>query len=959
MEGHGGTLEKFIGDAMMAVFGVPVLHEDDAWRAACAAVALVEAMAPLNEELETEYGTQLALRIGINTGEVVTGTEERLVAGDAVNLAARLEQAAGPGEILLGAETFTIVRRAVVAEAMGPLELKGKLAPVPAWRLVSVQDGTPRELRQDVPMVGRRAELTRLLDTFERVQHDRSCALVTIVGAAGVGKSRLAAEFVDSVDGPAVVRGRCVSYGEGITYWPVVPVLRQLEPRFPSLSLDERVLATLHGLLGSEETTDSTEEIAFSVRRLLEAAAREQPLVCVFDDIQWGEPVFLELIEQVTALSRDAPLLLCCIARDDLLERHPGWGGGHLNTTTITLEGLSRDETDTLIDYITGDTPPPLSLRERIRETAEGNPLFVEEMMGLLRDAPEGDVSVPSTIQSLLASRLDQLEPAERAVLQCGAIGGRTFHRGAVQMLAHEETQLGSCLAALVRKELIRPDTPQFAGEEAYRFRHLLIRDAAYETLPKASRAELHERFADWLGPHASALVEPDEVLGYHLEQAYGYRLQLWPLDERARDIGRRASELLAAVGTRALGRGDVGAASRLLGRALVLCPEEDPAVALRLDSSLALFLSGEFSAAGELAIDAATRAAAADDHPGELRSRLAAARIAVQMPREDAAEEPSVELLALAARARPVFTRAGDEVGLTDAWVATAWAELIRCRWAAMLEAVEHALVHARRAGYVRLERELPAWKGTALFYGPTPVGDVLAWHEQAQPQHTMALNERAVLQAMQCRFGEARALLAEAEARATELGETVWSAGGRMSAWEVETLARDAAAAARAARRACELLEQLGDTAFLPSAAGQLAASLYSLDQHDEADHWAQTAEDLASGDDVVSQMLWRQVRAKLLARGGSFADAERLAGEAVGLGDGTDMLNARANALVDLAEVCALTGRAEDWHARLQQALGLYEQKGNLASAASARARLAELRTTQPLVTGPATD
>ena len=432
-------------------------------------------------------------------------------------------------------------------------------------------------------MVGRRAELTRLLDTFERVQHDRSCALVTIVGAAGVGKSRLAAEFVDSVDGPAVVRGRCVSYGEGITYWPVVPVLRQLEPRFPSLSLDERVLATLHGLLGSEETTDSTEEIAFSVRRLLEAAAREQPLVCVFDDIQWGEPVFLELIEQVTAL---AGTLRSCSAALRVMTCWNGTPAGaarHPNTTTITLEGLSRDETDTLIDYITGDTPPPLSLRERIRETAEGNPLFVEEMMVCCATPPRATSRCrPRSRRS--CSRLDQLEPAERAVLQCGAIGGRTFHRGAVQMLAHEETQLGSRLAALVRKELIRPE------RLSSRARRPIASDTCSSATRRTRRSRRrHARSCTSASPtgsgrHASALVEPDEVLGYHLEQAYGYRLQLWPLDERARDLGRRASELLAAVGTRALGRGDVGAASRLLGPALALLPGRRSSGRSRLD---------------------------------------------------------------------------------------------------------------------------------------------------------------------------------------------------------------------------------------------------------------------------------------------------------------------------------------------------------------------------------------
>jgi len=951
VEHHGGTVEKFVGDAVMAVFGVPVLHEDDAWRATQAAAALREATASLNEELAREYGTRLALRIGVNTGEVVTGTNERLATGNAVNLAARLEQAAAPDEILIGAETLALVRPAVVAEPLPPLTVKGKAAPVTAWRLVAVHGENARERRLDVPLVGREGELHRLLDAFEHALHDRSCALVTILGAAGVGKTRLAHEFLASLDGAAVVRGRCVSYGEGITYGPVVEVVRQLEPRLPHLSLDPRVLGTLQALLGTKETMDSTEEIAFAVRKLLESAARQLPLVCVFDDIQWGEPAFLELIEQVAALSRDTPLLLCCIARRELLEQHPGWGGVNPNATTVALDGLSDDETETLIEHVAANEPLPAALRERIREAAEGNPLFVQEMIGLLRDAPAGDMAVPPTIQALLAARLDQLDPSERAVLQRGAIEGRVFHRGAVQALAPEEKEVGARLAALVRKELLRPDRTDLTGEDAYRFRHVLIRDAAYETLPKRVRAELHERFADWLGQRASELVEPDEVLGYHLEEAYRYRLELRPLDDRGRGLALRASERLAAAGARALGRNDVGAALKLLRRALALRPDDDPAVALRLDLSQALFLSGEFAAAADLANEAATRAA--DDHASELRARLAAARIAVQMPHE-AGKEPSTELLALAEQARPVFAAVGDEVGLTDAWVATAWAELIRCRWAAMLAAVEHALQHARRAGYVRWERELPVWKGTALFYGPTDVDDVLRWYEQEQPQHAMALNERAVLEAMRRHFDEARALLAAADAAAAERGEAVWRAGGGMAAWEVETLAGDANAAEVAARDTCALLEELGDTAFRSLAAGQLAASLYALGRFDESQAWTQSAEELSSTDDAVSQMLWRQVRAKLLARNGRHADAERLAREAVELSQATDMLNWQANALGDLAEVYVITGRLDDGRAQLEQAVALYEQKGNLVSGAKARSTLAELTEARPLVT-----
>jgi tetratricopeptide (TPR) repeat protein len=366
----------------------------------------------------------------------------------------------------------------------------------------------------------------------------------------------------------------------------------------------------------------------------------------------------------------------------------------------------------------------------------------------------------------------------------------------------------------------------------------------------------------------------------------------------------------------------------------------------LTIDLSQALYLAGEFSEAVELATEAAGRAAVAGDQAGELRAQLAAARIAVQMPRDDAAGEPSAELLELAEQARPIFARADDEVGLTEAWVASAWAELIRCRFAAMLDAVERALEHAHRAGYVRWERELPVWKGSALFYGPTRVDEVLRWFEQEQPQHPMALNERAVLEAMRSRFAEARALLAAADTQAEEFGEAVWAAGGGISAWEVETLAGEPAAAESVARRTCQRLEQLGDTAFRATAAGQLAASLYALGRFEEADRWTQTAEELASSDDVTSNMLWRQVRAKLLARGGHHADAERLAREAVGLGEETDMIHWHANALTDLSQVYVLAGRPEDGRVQLEQALVLYERKGNVVSAANTRSALVEL-------------
>jgi tetratricopeptide (TPR) repeat protein len=772
------------------------------------------------------------------------------------------------------------------------------------------------------------------------------------VGAAGVGKSRLVAEFLGALDGAAVIQGHCLSYGDGITYWPVIEVVRQLRPRLEELVQDPRVLMTLRGILGADQTVSSTEEIAWAVRKLLEAVAAERPVLCVLDDVNWGEETFLDLVEQVTALARDVPLVVICMARPELLDRRPGWGGGSLNATNVLLEPLSDNDTDTLIDELLGDVPLEPTVRERIREGAEGNPLFVEEMIAMLRDAPDREISVPATIQALLASRLDQLAPAERAVLERGAIEGRVFHRSSVQALASEALSLGTVLASLVRKDLVRPYTAQLPAEDAYRFRHALIREAAYDALPKASRAELHERLARWLEERSTDVVEADEVLGYHLEQAHRYRHELAPGDLGARPLAARASRLLAAAGGRALARNDVGAALNLFERALALRPDPDPAVSLRLDLAEVLFLSGQFAEAADVARETAERADDAGDEVGRLRAQLTGARITALTPREESAgEAPTRALLALAAEARPVFARAGDDVALTEAWVASAWAELIRCRWASMLEAVERALEHAGAAGHVRWERELPVWKGTALFYGPTPVLEVLRWHEREHPRHVIALRQQGVLEAMRGRFEEARALLAAGDAAAEELGQTIWLAVGGMTEWEVEMLAGDASAAERSVRASCQLLEELGDTGYRATGTGRLAESLCVLGRFDEAEHVTQVAEGLSGPDDLVSQALWRQVRAKLLARAGRHAEAERLAREAVALVEQTDMLDSHAHALADLAQVLALAGRVDPAEEELERALTCFERKGNAVLAAKTRADLTALREPAP--------
>ena len=686
---HGGSVEKFIGDAVMAVFGVPVLHEDDALRAVRAAIEMQDALPELG----------LQARIGVMTGEVVTGTAERLATGDAVNVAARLEQAAQPGEVLIGKPTLALVRDAAEVVPVQRLELKGKAEPVPAYRLLRVRD-TP-ERRHEARFVGRQRELASVRDALERVQAEQRCELVTILGGAGVGKSRLVAEVLASVEA-TVVRGRCLPYGEGITYWPVVEVLKQLNVRPP----DQAAALAIRALLGESQAVTSAEEIAWAFRKTLEHAAAGQPLVVVVDDIQWGEETLLDLIEHVALLSSDASILLLCMARPELSERRPTW------PVTLRLEPLDDEHVDALIPERI-----PSELRDKIARAAGGNPLFIEEMLAMAGDA-KGEVIVPPTMQALLAARLDQLDTAERSVLERGAIEGEVFHRGAVQALGPEETQVTPRLAALVRKELIRPDTPLLAIEDGFRFRHLLIRDAAYDALPKATRADLHERFASWLEQHGTELVELDELLGYHLEQACRYRNELgFTPDDKVMAAGRRR---LTAAGLRANLRQDYGAAVSLLERAATLVPPGEVDLALETELGQALLWIGRGDDALRRADSLAERASAAGNRLGELCGRIQAGVLRLTVEPEGSAEK----LSALVEQALPVFQAAGDDMALYVAYSATA--EVSRhagAAWDGRTGGLRAGL-RPRSAGGPPYR---PAAHGVALararFFGTTPV--------------------------------------------------------------------------------------------------------------------------------------------------------------------------------------------------------------------------------------------
>jgi predicted ATPase len=524
--------------------------------------------------------------------------------------------------------------------------------------------------------------LQGLRDAFERAAADRSCQLFTILGSAGVGKSRLVAEFLAAADA-RVVRGRCLSYGEGITYWPVNEILKQLAT-LPG----GNAARPLRSLLGETEEPASAEEIAWGFRKLLEQEAQAWPLVCVFDDLHWGEETLLDLVEHIADLSRDAPLLLLCMARPELLERRSSWGGGKWNATTVLLEPLDASETEQLLSEL-GEVPE--ELHARIVRVAEGNPLFLEETAALVRDSGGEGLEVPPTIQALLAARLDQLEPAERSVLERGSIEGRTFHRGAVAALSDGGGEIDRRLVALVRKELVRPERAQLAGDDAYRFRHLLIRDAAYDALPKAVRADLHRRFAAWLEQNGLDLVELDEILGYHLEQAARYLDELGRGD---RGLALAAGERLAVGGRRAMHRGDFRAGAALLERSLELTRSHRLDVHLEVELAQSLIFTN--TARGlEIAEAATRRAEAAGDEAG-----AAHARAVLGVLRMNAVPGSTDQLERAAHAALPLLEAAGDNEGLRDAWLALSWVANMRCSFEECASATEQAIKHARAAG-------------------------------------------------------------------------------------------------------------------------------------------------------------------------------------------------------------------------------------------------------------------
>ena len=808
VERHGGTVENYVGDAVMAVFGIPVAHEDDALRAVRAAAEMREEGVALRGELRRERGIDLAVRIGVNTGEAVTGASAAagsFTAGDSVNVAARLEQAAAPDDILLGSATLRLVRDAVDAEPVAPLTVKGKSAALEAYRLLAVgADAVGRAQRPRAPMVGRQRERRRLLDAFHRAVADRSCQLVTVLGAAGIGKSRLVAEVLETIDGAATVAaGRCLPYGDGLTWWPLVEALGAglLDQ---AAAEDEPAAARVRELLRPAGEPVAPEEALWAVRKVLEALARRRPLVLVVDDLQWAEPTFIDLVEHVAEWTRDAPLLLLNMARPELLEARPGWGRGKLKATTVLLEPLPETDARSLMGHLVGPARLGESTVARILALAEGNPLFVEEVVAMLIDdgvlsSREGDgssapelsaIAVPPTIQALIAARLDRLGPGERTVIEAASIEGKEFARDRVQALVGDGggEHVDVHLRALVRKDLIRPVG---ASEDTFRFRHQLIGDGAYSGMPKQLRADLHERFADRLDAGSPAVPAADELLGHHLERAVLLRRELGASEAATAELAARASTNLRAAGQRAAQRDDP-ASVRLLERAVALTPQADRAPIL-VELARGLERVGDLEGCAAAAAAALELARANDDRRTAARAR--AVNLEVTMYRWNG----ETDVASLDAATVPVLDELeglGDDEGITWVLLLRGWINGDHFEQAAGY--LERALAVAERIGDRKAAAFAVGNLGLITLFGPVTATEGI---ERCRALHRRVADHRitparllcyeAVLHAMQGRIDHARALHAQADDIITDIANPWLSANTGFGRWVLEMLA------------------------------------------------------------------------------------------------------------------------------------------------------------------------
>ncbi len=961
VEAYGGTVVQLLGDGVLCAFGVPRVAEDDAIRAVRAAVGIQHAYREFARAERALIG-DVGLRVAVNTGEVVVTDDYAAGIGDPLNVAARLQQEARDGDVLVSESTRRLVSELVTLERVGTFALKGRAESVTAYRVVSLERPAGASA---TPFVGREDELRRVMAVYDAAVANRRARLAVVLGSPGLGKSRLVGEVTRRLGDRAIVlTAQCDATGGG-TFAPIAKALRArlgadgstsgdalraaIEGALPGDDAERsRLAGGIAALLGG--TPSSPEETFFVVRRFLSALAATQPVVLAIDDLHWAEPLLLDLTEHLIQWSTDVPLLVLAAARPELRDARSALTvPGGLVTDVVTLAGLDAGAATRLAANVIGAGELPAAVAGRVLAASEGNPLFVGELVRMLvADGAlkrEGDrwtagvevarLEMPPTIQALLAARIERLRPEERAVLERASIVGRQFSRAAVtHLLPREAGDLDARLEALRRSELIEPDTGWYLGEPALRFHHVLIRDAAYRRLLKNTRAELHARFADWLEERVAGSVEHDETIGWHLEQAHQHLRELGPVDAQGQTLGERASRHLAAAGRRALARDDVSLAAGLLGRALDRLDSSDPARAdLTLDWCEALLAAGDVGPAGP-AIEELERFAADSPRLRAWHTCFAGQRAALTDPQTLRATADTV------AAAADALAAANDAAGEAKAHSVHALALARLGRVGACEAALDRALAAARRADDRRRSNAVLASAPLAALWGPSPVTRasgrcldvvrVLRITQGAPAVEAVALRCQGVLEALRGRSDAARRMLASSRRMVEELGITQRLLEVDVFAGLVDLLEGDAEAAERGLRAAYDGLRERGLGIDAAQAAALLGRALLALGRAEEAEAVSHESQALA-GDDLKAAIAWRGVRAEALARRSEHAAAIDFARTAVDTAAATDALLDHADARLALARVLRAAGRHAEAAAEEARAIELWESKG----------------------------
>lgn len=995
VEAAGGTVVQLLGDGVFCAFGIPRIAEDDALRAVRAAVGIQQAF---REFLQAQQWLKvpIGLRVAVNTGEVVVSDEHPAGIGDPLNVAARLQQEARDGEVLIGQATRRLVAEAVTLERAGVFALKGRAGTVTAYRVVSLE----RPKGATTAFVGRDEELARLTAVYEAAVAKPAGHLAVLLGSPGLGKSRLIAELDQRLGGRAnVIAAQCDAAG-GATFAPIAEALREylggdgthgshethasdepLEAALPTDTPDRaRIAAGISALLAGSPALP--EETFFVIRRFLAALAKQKPVVLVIDDLQWAEPLLLDLVEHLIQWGSGVAMLVLVGARPELRDRRSSLATvGGVVSDVVTLSGLDAGAAMRLAANVIGAADLPAAVAAKVLATSEGNPLFVGELVRMLVDEGaierQGDrwivganlaaLEMPPTIHALLAARIERLQPEERTILEHASVVGRHFSRSAVAaLLGSNGSQLDARLEALRRTELIEPDSGWFLGEPVLRFHHVLIRDAAYRRLLKGTRAELHERLANWIEGQATDAPEHDETIGWHLEQAHRLLCELGPIDTDGKALGERAAQRLSTAGRRALARDDVPVAADLLGRAIERLDAGDSARAdLALDWCEALLSAGDVGAAAR-AIDELRRFAAAkglgatEKHPslGPQSSVLSPHEVGRlrawhtcftgQLTVMTAPQELQATADAVAGAAEE-FAKLGDMAGEAKAHSVHAQALARLGRVGACEAALDKALAAARKAGDRRRANAVLAGAPLAALWGPSPVTRasgrcldvvrVLRITQGAPAVEAVALSCQGVLEALRGRTDAARRMVASSRKMVEELGIAHRLFEADVFAARIDLLEGDAIAAECNLRSAYEGLRNLGLGIDAARAGALLGRALLAQDRSEEAESVSGESKMLA-GDDLQASIAWRGVRAEALARRGEHAEAIDLAKAGVEIAAATDALLDHADARLALAAALRAAGRSRDAEAEERRAIDLWEAKGATLLADRAR-------------------